>query len=165
MNKSKLIETLRNERQAWDVLLAEVAPHRMTESGLAGTWTVKDIIAHVSWYERETAMMVEERALVGSDLWQLPQDERNIPIYEENKDRQLDEVLAEAESVFERLLQGIESLSDEELLNASHFRQMPEEWTPWKVIASNSYEHYHQHTPGVRAWLEQRKKHARETGS
>ena len=155
MNKSKLIETLRKERAAWEALLAEVARYGMTEPGLAGDWSAKDIFAHVSWYERETSIMVEERALVGSNLWQLPQDERNIPIYEENKDHHLEEVLAEAESVFERLVQAIESLSEDELLDASHFREMPEEWVPWKVIASNSYEHYHQHIPGIRAWLDE----------
>lgn len=80
MDKSKLIKTLRDERKAWDELLAEVAQHGMTEPGLAGNWTAKDIVAHVTWYERETAIMMEERALVGSDLWELPQDERNIPI-------------------------------------------------------------------------------------
>ena len=36
--------------------------------------------------------------------------------------------------------------------------EMPEEWEPWKVIASNSYEHYHQHIPGIRAWLDEVKK-------
>jgi hypothetical protein len=155
MNKSKLVETLRKERQTWDALLAEVARHGMTEPGLAGHWSAKDLIAHVTWYERETASMIEQRALVGSDLWELPQDERNIPIYEEYKDRQLEEILVEARNIFNRLVQAVESLSEEELVDASHFREMPEEWTPWKVIASNSYEHYHQHIPGVRAWLDE----------
>jgi hypothetical protein len=127
----------------------------MTEPGLAGDWTAKDIVAHVTWYERETAVVMEERALVGSDLWQLPQDERNVPIYEENKDRHLEDVLGEAESVFERLITAIDALSEEELSDAAHFREMPEEWEPWKVIASNSYEHYHQHIPGIRAWLDE----------
>lgn len=155
MNKSKLIEILSKERQAWEALIAEVARRGMIEAGLAGKWSVKDIIAHISWYERETTILIEERAFVGSDLWQLPQDERNIPIYAENKDRQLDEVLAEAEIVFEQLVRAVESLSNQELLDATHFREMPKEWVPWKVIASNSYEHYHQHTPGIRAWLDE----------
>ena len=86
MNRSDLLAKLRNERQAWEALLAEVAEHGMTEPGLAGDWTAKDIIAHIAWYERETAIMLEEKALAGSDLWQLPQDERNVSIHEENKD-------------------------------------------------------------------------------
>jgi hypothetical protein len=158
MYKSDLLTTLRNERQAWEALLAEVAEHGMTEPGLAGDWTAKDIVAHVTWYELETAVMLEEQALVGSDLWQLPQDERNIPIHEENKDRDLEDVLAEAENVFERLIAAIESLTEEELSNALHFREMPDEWEPWKVIATNSYEHYHQHIPGIRAWLHEVKR-------
>jgi hypothetical protein len=130
----------------------------LTEPGLAGDWTGKDIIAQVTWYERDTAIMVEQRALAGSDLWKLPQDERNIPIYEDNKDRDLEDVLAEAEREFERLIAAIESLSEEELCGAVDFRKMPEEREPWKVIVSNSYEHYHQHIPGMRAWLDEAKK-------
>jgi hypothetical protein len=73
---------------------------------------------------------------------------------EENKDRQVDDVLSKAERVFERLIQAVEALSEEDLLDASRFHDMPEEWEPWKVIASNSYEHYHQHIPGIHAWLD-----------
>jgi hypothetical protein len=155
MNKSKLVETLGTEREAWEALLAEVTRHGMTEPGLAGNWSAKDIVTHITWYERETATMIEERALVRSDLWLLPQDERNIPIYEANKDRQLEEILAEADNVFERLVRAVKSLSDAELIDASYFREMPEGWMPWKVIASNSYEHYHQHIPGIRVWLDE----------
>jgi hypothetical protein len=154
MDRIELLERMRNEREAWDALLAEIPPQRMAEPGVDGDWSVKDIVAHVSWYERETAIMVEDRALIGSDLWQLPQDERNIPIYEENKHRPLDEVKAEAESVFQRLIRGIETLPDDALRDASLFREMPEEWIPWMVIASNTFEHYHQHIPGIRAWLD-----------
>jgi hypothetical protein len=158
MNRCDLLAILRNERQAWEALLAEVAEHGMTEPGLAGHWTAKDIVAHITWYERETAIMIEKKALVGSDLWQLPQDERNVPIYEESKDRDLQDVLREAGNAFERLIAAIESLTEEELSDASHFREMPDEWEPWKVVASNSYEHYHQHIPGIRAWLDEAKR-------
>ena len=158
MNRSDLLAMLHDERQAWEALLVEVAEHGMTEPGLAGDWTGKDVIAHITWYERETAVMLEEKALVGSELWQLPQDERNVPIYEESEDRDLEDVLAEAQSVFERLIAAIESLTEEELLDASRFREMPDEWEPWKVVASNSYEHYRQHIPGIRAWLDEAKR-------
>jgi hypothetical protein len=41
----------------------------LTEPGLAGDWTAKDLIGHVLWYEREIFRVVRERAPVGSPLW------------------------------------------------------------------------------------------------
>jgi hypothetical protein len=96
-------------------------------------------------------------ALVGSDLWQLPHDERNVPIYEENRHRSLEEVLSDAEQVYDQLFETITSLSEDELSDASHFRDMPSEWVPWQVIAGNTYEHYHQHIPDIREWLQEGK--------
>jgi hypothetical protein len=31
---------------------------------------------------------------------------------------------------------------------------MPPGWTPWQFIAVHSYEHYREHTPALRAWLD-----------
>ena len=88
-----------------------------------------------------------------SELWELPTDERNLPIYERNKDRPLDEVLAESSQLFERLWALVSELLDEDLVDSSRFNQMPEDGEPWKVIASNTYEHYQQHILDIRAWL------------
>jgi len=154
MNKVELLATLRKEREEWEVLIGEIGNSRMNEHGLAGNWSAQDIVAHITWYESETIGMIETRALEGSELWLLPQDERNKPIYEESKDRSLENVLTEAEQVYERLLRAIETLSEEELSESSKFKEMPAEWIPWKVIASNTFEHYHQHMPDVREWLD-----------
>jgi len=125
----------------------------MLEPGLPGGWSVKDAIAHVNWYEREMVRLLEKPTLTRSELWELPTDERNLPIYERNKDRPLDEVLAESSQLFERLWALVSELLDEDLVDSSRFNQMLEEGEPWKVIASNTYEHYQQHIPDIRAWL------------
>jgi uncharacterized protein (TIGR03083 family) len=154
MDKLTFINKVQEAREEWQSLLTEVDRSRMTEPGLPGGWSVKDVIAHITWYEREMIGMLKARALEGSDLWQLPQEKRNVPIYEENKDRPLEEVLSEAEQVYDQLFEAIASLSDDELVDPSHFRDMPSEWAPWDVMAGNTYEHYHQHIPDIRAWLE-----------
>lgn len=128
----------------------------MLEPGLPGGWSVKDVIAHVNWYEREMLGVLEQRALIGSELWELPADERNVPIYKDGKDLPLDAVLAESSQLFERLWALVSGLADEDLVDSSRFDQMPEDWEPWKVLASNTYEHYQQHIPDIRAWLAER---------
>ena len=60
MNKTRLLETLRSKRAAWDAVLAEIPAAQMAEPGVAGEWSVKDIIAHVTYHERWFADRLHE---------------------------------------------------------------------------------------------------------
>jgi hypothetical protein len=104
------------------------------------------MIAHVTWHEREMCEMIRQRSfLAGSDLWDLPLDERNAAIYTLNKDRPLPEVLKEVRVMIVELLDLLELVSEDDLHEASHFSGMPADWKPWSVIAGNTYEHYEEH--------------------
>jgi uncharacterized damage-inducible protein DinB len=156
MDKTTFLATLRAERAAWDNLLGKLLPlgeAGLTASGVTGAWSVKDVIAHVTWFEREMIGMLRARALVGSELWNLSQDERNAAVFAENRDRPLENVLAEAERVYAELLAAIEALAEEDLADPAHFAGMPADWHPWQVIAGNSFEHYRDHGPALGAWL------------
>jgi hypothetical protein len=155
MSKATFLETLRSKRAEWEALLAEAGEARMTQPGPAGAWSLKDIIAHVTWSEREMVGVLQARTLVGSDLWNVSQTERNAAVYIQNRDRALPDVLAEAREVHTQLLAGLEALSDEDLNDARRFQQMPDAWVPWQLFAGNMYGHYDEHIPSIRAWLEQ----------
>jgi hypothetical protein len=155
MDKATFLEALRNGRAAWEAALSEVGEGQMEESGAEGVWTVKDVIAHVAWFEREMVEMLRRRSLeASSDLWMRPAHERNAAIFEQNRDRSLQEVLAESRETFPELVREAEGLSDEELNDPGRFACMPEDWVPWKLIAENSYEHYRDHGASLRAWLD-----------
>jgi uncharacterized damage-inducible protein DinB len=155
MDKTTFLQTLQAAREHLDTVLSQVDQARMEQPGVSGEMSVKAIIAHITWYERETVGLINARALVGSDLWYRPLDERNAAILEASRARPLSEVQAEARQVFQQLVQAVQSLSDDELNDVSRFEGMPGEWVPWKAIASNTYEHYPQHIPDIEAWLEQ----------
>ena len=59
MTKARLLDTMQAERVRWDGLIAQAGEERLTEPGVAGEWSVKDIIAHVTWAERETVGMLQ----------------------------------------------------------------------------------------------------------
>ena len=158
MNVREFQHAWRKDRAEWDRVLAEVGEDWMLDPVLPGGWSVKDVIAHVNWYEREMVALLEGRALVGSELWNYSADVRNVPIYEQGKHLPLEEVLADSDRLFERLWELVSQLADEDLVEASRFDKMPEGWEPWKVIAGNTFEHYQQHTPDIRAWLDKRGK-------
>jgi uncharacterized protein (TIGR03083 family) len=151
MNKRELLDNIHTERARWEEVLSEVGEERLAQPGPAGEWSIKDIIAHITWHEREMVGVMKARALVGSELWGRPLDERNGIIFEQNRFRPLDDVLAESRQVYQQLLEEVESLSDEALTDASRFAEMPSDWLPWKLLADNTYEHYRDHADSLRA--------------
>ena len=153
MNKEEVISRVRTERSRWNDIMAQIDDDLMLKPGVEGDWSAKDILAHVMWYEREMVGMLKSRALVGSDLWALPLDERNAGVHEETKNMTLDEVRAESARVFPELLEQLEALPQVAYGDASCFPGMPAEWEPWFVIADNTFRHYPDHTESIRQLL------------
>ena len=152
MTKSQLIENILAARAAWESALAGLDDDQIIQPA-AGGWSLKDIIAHLTWHEREMIGLIQAHALVGSEMWGWPLDERNHAIYLANKDRRLPEVRQEAGQVYALLLQSLETLSDEDLNDPARFPGMPEDWQPWKPIAENTWEHYQDHLADLPARL------------
>ena len=149
----QMIDTIQNTWTTWETLLTQIDQEQLTQPGVAGEWSLKDIIAHITWHEREMVGLVEAHALVGSELWDLPTDERNVAIYEEVRHQPLEQVLEESAEIHKQLLEALPSLSDEDLTNPESFPNMPPDWQPWMLIAQNTYEHYQDHILDVQGWL------------
>jgi hypothetical protein len=148
MDKATLLSKVRESKAEWNAALAEVSREQRMLAELGGGWTAKDIVAHITWSEREMATLMRLRSMEGaSPLWAKPWDERNNAIYQENRERPLHEVMTEAEETWRELLEGLEGLSDEDLVDPNRFAGMPADWVPWEIIAQNTYEHYTEHIP------------------
>jgi hypothetical protein len=109
------------------------------------------VLAHIAWGEREAIGLVRARALVGSDLWRLSEDERNAAVHAQNRARPLDDVLAESATVVDEYVAALESLSEDELNDPAHFTGMPPTWRPWRTLYDP--HHYAHHAADLRAWL------------
>ncbi len=165
MTKTELIETMRRERARWEELLAQVGPDSMTGPVLDNGWSVKDTIGHVTFYEHwlldwlEAAVRGKVTAASHRDVFDV--DQRNALIFEDNKDRPLEEVEQESRDVFERLLEVVQTLPERDLLERERFSRYIAQFWPenpplWECIAGNSYEHYREHSPSIEAWLQKR---------
>lgn len=154
MDKNELINTLSETRFEFDSALAEVDPSQMAVLGVIGAWSVKDVIAHITWSVKETVGMLEAKALVGSELWRLPEEQRNAAVYEANQSRILDKVMAESQQAHRKLVDLIEEIPEHDLLHADWFAGLPGgEWPPWRVIKVNVSDHYVHHTNDIQDWL------------
>src|SRR5215468_1446725 len=110
MSKTQLLSMIQGARAHWETLLAGIPEAWMTEAGVAGVWSIKDIVAHIAWGERENLGVAQAHAVVGSELWRLSEDERNAAVFEQNRHRELGDVLADSRQTFRQYLEAVAAL-------------------------------------------------------
>ena len=152
--RDELVERIQQARSEWLAFLQGLQVLDWEAPGFCGEWSLKDVTAHLTWHEQEMVTVLQLRALVGSPWWNLPLDERNDRIYNQLHERPVDEIRQEADQVHHNLLDALNSVSDDDLFDPTHFAEMPSEWRPIDVIASNTYEHYEDHLQNARKTLQ-----------
>ncbi|KPL18671.1 MAG: hypothetical protein AMJ92_07030 [candidate division Zixibacteria bacterium SM23_81] len=158
MNKVQLIERMRRSRAEWEAVIELLEDDQLTLPGVCGAWLVKSLMAPISWYEGEMINVLQTRALVGSELWSLSVDQRNARMYEKQKESLLQDIRKEPREIFDMLLELMVGLKEQALHDPSWLSEMPQEWQPWRVLASNTYEQYEDHKAQVQRWLIHRRK-------
>jgi len=158
MTGVRLVGILRTERARWNTLLAQVTPDRMEALGVEGDWSVKELVAHLTWYEQAVVEGARQVASGGAFRRRrsagMSMDEQNAQIAATSRTRTASDILAEADQVFAQLLAVVEACP-EDLLNDPRLLGLPEDMVPWMGVANNSYAHYREHEPALRAWLAQ----------
>jgi hypothetical protein len=155
----QLLDVMRAARSDWESLLAEAGDARLTEPGVEGDWSLKDIIAHITYYEKWAADNVlalqrgEPRPQ--AEYKGLDMDERNARIYEQLRAKPLARVLQESQASFQRSLEAVQGLHDENLYDPEFTRAAGGDWTVFDLVEGDTFEHYRDHSASVRAWLNQ----------
>src|SRR4051812_9401477 len=157
MQKSELLHEFQAEYTQWHALLDQIGPARMDQPGVAGHWSIKDIVAHLTgWRRRTVARLQAAQRGEGEPPPYWPahlqtDDEINAWIYEGNRGRSVRDVLDDSDQVFQQLLAAIEGLPDEVLSD-------PARHLPWleaeSIRPSDFFGHFHEeHEPDMWAWL------------
>ncbi len=154
MTVQQLIAAMRAARSDWDALLAQVGQSRWEEPGVEGDWSIKDLIAHLTYFENWTAEVIGaiERGepLPASPYPGLDVDQENALIYQRYHARPLAEVVHESQAAFLRSLEAVQRLRDEDLYSADFTGA---EWVAFDLIEGDTFGHYREHTLNVRTWL------------
>lgn len=155
MDKAELLRQFREGRAALDALLDGLSDSDLTQPGVVGDWSIKDVLAHLTFWQG--------RAVdgVGQALGDYPQlefprvpDEEamhrlNADAYQRSRNRPLREVQAEFNRTADLLLGLIQRLTGEQLNSTAA-------WTfdepQWQAIANESFEHFEEHADDIRAW-------------
>jgi hypothetical protein len=155
VTKSDFLARVSQSRSRWDHLVEQVAPEDRQRPGFSGEWSLRDVVAHIQWHEAEMVELLEARTFGGSPYWDLPMDERNARIHEDLRSLDLEAVWSQAHETAKKLTALLRVLPEASLNDPTAFPGMPEDWKPWEVLASNTYEHYDDHAQLVEAWLAQ----------
>jgi hypothetical protein len=143
MNRTDLLAAITAGRAELDRTLEAYDDDAMLER-IDTTWTRKDVVAHFGAWERRVVALLERLRSGAPVADAVETDELNERYWHQDRDKSLDEVRATERAAYEALLAAIDSATDEELFDGSHFA-----WTEGEPLAAwfrgNSDEHYEEH--------------------
>lgn len=155
-SKAELLEMRRALYTHFDALIAGLSEQHIQMPGVNGDWSVKDHIAHLTFWERVNLLEIL-KAIEQGTSWIDPglesteemRDQTNQQVYLQNKNRSLADVLSEFQVTHQQVMEYLEKLSEEEL-------KTPYEWLGGYTIITWLNEpngHYDEHEQYIRDWL------------
>jgi hypothetical protein len=161
--KTELLNWLQDEYRQWKSTLDSIEPERMEQPGVAGDWSVKDLVAHLSGWNRYLVSRL--RAVQSGQLEPTPpwpadlqeEDDINEWIYDSNAGKSLKDVLAEADQTLQELFSTVQAFPEELQIEQLHQRGRVFRFV-WlqehRLVPGEFFDHFHDdHEPNLRAWL------------
>ena len=147
MDRGQLLKRLETAWEAFNQSYAGLSDAELLEPGVTGAWSVRDIIAHVTWWEAEAlthlpVILAGGRpprysvAYGGIDAF-------NAKMTEQKKGLSLTEVREQRDDVHRRLIAFIESAPDHQFTGETRFRRR---------LRLDTYGHYPKHARAIRKW-------------
>jgi hypothetical protein len=116
---------------------------KIVEPSLSNGWSVKDMIAHVAAWEWRCAFLLEESHVSNAPLQAEPDVEaHNLETLEERKDWGWEEVEDDARAAHRALLRTVRGLPPRRLSDP----------IVYQAIAVETWKHYNEHLPDLKAW-------------
>jgi len=156
MNPQEVAEQIENCAKPLTLLFQQLDTKDQLDTQFNSRWTIKDILAHIVWYEEEILKLVENRSLSDtSDIWDYDVDHRNRLVDEAMEATDEEELLERHQQVVEDLVAVISSMDQELMTDPSYYEQMPKDWTPWKIIGGSTFFHYTDHLRRLEEFMEE----------
>src|SRR5262245_32933606 len=150
MDRQQLLKQL---AKAWGALkesYAGLSDSQITEPGVTGHWSVKDILAHVTTWEEE-ALRYLPLIIAGGRPPRYVQsggiDAFNAQMTEQKRDLPLADILRQLDVTHRRLIDYVQSAPEEQFTRETRFRHR---------LRLDTYSHYPKHAKAIRQWREQR---------
>jgi len=148
MDKQQLLKRL---EKAWATLNEScngLSDSQLTEPGVIGDWSVKDILAHVTTWEEE-ALKYLPLIVTGGRPPRYTQygglNAFNAQMTEQKRDLVVSYVLKQLDETHRRLIDYIRSVPEEHFTRETRFRHR---------LRLDTYSHYPMHAKAIREWRE-----------
>ncbi|HET9111591.1 MAG TPA: DinB family protein [Ktedonobacterales bacterium] len=148
--KAEILDQIRATHRPLDAALNQLDPDRMCEPGVNGEWSVKDMLAHITWWEQHLLRRLRTGRDDLDDLYVEGVDDRsvtdraNADVFVANRDRPLAEVRADFDASYREVLAVIEAMADDVLATDDVY----------EGISWDTFRHYPAHTTMLTTWLE-----------
>jgi hypothetical protein len=151
VNRQQLLDRLDSAWVEFQASYAGLSNSLLTEPGVVGDWSVKDVIAHVTWWEEEALrhlppIISGERPPRYSATYG-GIDAFNAMMAEQKRDLSLSDVLTQQADTHRRLIEFIQGVPDDQFARETRFRRR---------LRLDTYGHYPIHTTSIREWRQQR---------
>jgi hypothetical protein len=150
LSKTQLINALKAERDYLEAMINSMDEAEMVKAGTLGAWSLKDMLAHIAtWDKRGTTWIgvaaqgkIPEMPVI--DYTWDDKDELNHQTWLENKDKPLENVLADFNDAYQRLLEQVEQLSEQQAI-----KPLTSQLIAWRG------GHYRSHGKQICEWIQQ----------
>lgn len=149
MDRQQLLKKLDKAWQEIQASYAGLSDSQLTEPGVTGNWSVKDILAHVTTWEEEALkylpLIVKGGRPPRYSVKYGGIDAFNAQMTEQKRGLSLADVLRQLDETHGRLIAYIQSVPEEQFTQETPFRHR---------LRLDTYSHYPIHTRMIRAWRE-----------
>ena len=146
--RARLLDEVRTAHALWASEADSIPDDAMLEA-VAGEWTRKDLVAHVAYWERHSADVIEALR-AGRDLYgpgpRPTTDERNEQAWRESRDLPPSRVRQAERDAWERLVRVLDEADEHELFDPGHYPAM-EQQPIAEMVREDTTAHYAEHLP------------------
>ncbi|MGH7503847.1 MAG: DinB family protein [Longimicrobiales bacterium] len=147
MTRDRLLKRLAAAWQDFEESYANLSESQVLQPGVTGNWSVRDIIAHVTWWEEEALEHLPHIREGGRPPRYSVKyggiDAFNALMTEKRRGLSLAQVLLQHDEVHDRLVAYIGSVPEELFTAGTRFRRR---------LRLDTYSHYPIHASAIRLW-------------
>jgi len=166
MSKKSFITKLMHERDKFELLLNRVGyTRRMSLKGVAGKWSIKDVLAHVLAYEQYIADRIAEilhgesytpcKTQTALDAFQeefgypdfgsplLDEEAPKVWVIEKYRNVSLDDVVAQELQAFSSIVSLLEKMPEETINQHNIYNR----------VANHTFQQYREYAHDIKHWL------------
>ncbi|HEY4383695.1 MAG TPA: DinB family protein [Ktedonobacteraceae bacterium] len=140
--KSSLLNLIQSEHAQLEALLTTLSEEQLLQPEVSGSWSVKDVLAHLTWWEQamisEILHGVELDPGLDGEPWST--ERANTLMIEAKRATPLPEILAAFRDSCQQILHMVEGLAEIDLVRDELYTH----------LANNTGNHYAEH----RRWIE-----------